>query len=348
MAVRLKDIAADIGVSSITVSKALRNHPDISAETRARVLKRTKELNYQPNLAARALAMGRTFSAGLIVPDLVYPFFAELAKGLSEILNAAGYGLLISSSQEDVTLEAKQIEQMLSRGVDALLLASAQGTAASLKRIEDKGAVCVLIDRSFADWAGNYVGIDDRRAGALATEHLLAVGRRRIAHIGGGRQLSTAAGRLAGYVDAVRAAGLEVPGNYVVSGETFDAQGDVAGYRAMQRLLALEARPDGVFCYNDPGAMGAMQAILDAGLRIPEDVAVIGCGNVLYSQYLRVPLSSIDQQTAEMGRRVGKLALSQIGRKRRRRPERILLEPHVVPRASTVGLVDANHRLQSP
>ncbi len=334
MPVRMKDIAKDIGVSIITVSKALRNHPDISTETRARVLKRIKELNYQPNLAARALATGRTFSAGLIVPDLVHPFFAELAKGLSEVLNAAGYGLLISSSQENTALEAKQIDQMLARGVDALLLASAQASADDLMRITDRNTLCVLIDRGFPDWTGNFVGIDDRRAGILATEHLIWEGCRTIAHIRG-TQVSTALGRLEGYLCTLRARQLEPLAEHVVSGETSDEQGDVSGYHAMQRLLRLRPRPDGVFCYNDPAAMGAMQAILDAGLRIPEDIAVIGCGNVLYSQFLRVPLSSIDQQSVEMGRRAGKLTLAQVGKKRRRKAERIILESRLVPRAST-------------
>jgi LacI family transcriptional regulator len=334
MPVRLKDIAEDVGVSIITVSKALRNHPDISAGTRARVLKRIKELDYQPNFAARALATGRTFSAGLIVPDLVHPFFAELAKGLSEVLSAASYGLLISSSQESTELEAQQIDGMLARGVDALLVASTQLSPGGFKRIEEKGALCVLIDREFSGWNGNFVGIDDKRAGMLATEHLISVGCRRIAHVRG-TQVSTGLGRLDGYLCALHGSGLESRTDYIASGETSDEQGDVSGYRAMQSLLEIDPKPDGVFCYNDPAAMGAMQAILDAGLRIPQDIAVIGCGNVLYSQFLRVPLSSVDQQSTEMGRRAGKLTLSHVGRKRKRKPERILLEPRLIARNST-------------
>lgn len=334
MPVRMKDIAEDIGVSIITVSKALRNHPDISAETRARVLKRIKELNYQPNFAARALATGRTFSAGLIVPDLVHPFFAELAKGLSQVLNEAGYGLLISSSQEQTALEEQQIDQMLARGVDALLLASVQATPDAVAEISKRKVVCVLIDRCFPGWTGNFVGMDDRRVGLMATEHLISAGCRAIAHIRGG-EVSTALGRLEGYRDALCAHGLQPEPEYVVSAGTADEQGDVSGYRAMQRLLRLERRPDGVFCFNDPAAMGAMQAILDAGLRIPEDVALIGCGNVLYSGFLRVPLSSIDQQSAEMGRRIGRLTLGQLGKGRRRKPGRVLIEPRLVVRDST-------------
>lgn len=334
MPVRMKDIAKDIGVSIITVSKALRNHPDISAKTRALVLKRTRELNYQPNFAARALATGRSHSAGLIVPDLVHPFFAELAKGLSETLSAAGYGLLISSSQESADMERKQIDQMLARGVDALLVASTQFTSESFRNIEERDALCVLVDRAFPDWTGSLVASDDKLAGVLATEHLISSGCRNIAHIRG-TAVSTAQGRLDGYISALRANGIEPRQDYITSGERSDEDGDLSGYRAMQRLLALNPRPDGVFCHNDPAALGAMQAIFDAGLEIPRDISVIGCGNVKYSQFLRVALSTIDQQTAEMGRCAGKLMLAHAGKKRKRKPERILLEPRLIARAST-------------
>lgn len=158
MAVRLKDIARDLGVSVVTVSKVLRNHSDISDETRDRVLKRMKELNYRPNLAARALVTGRSFSVGLVVPDLVHPFFAEVAKGLSKILRKKGYSLLIASSEEDPELEQQELDMMLARRVDALVVASAQWTVESFRRIEEQKTPYVLIDRQFAGLAANFVG----------------------------------------------------------------------------------------------------------------------------------------------------------------------------------------------
>src|SRR3982751_4098285 len=126
MSVRLKDIAQDLNVSVVTVSKVLRDHPDISPETRERVLKRMKELNYRPNLAARALVTGRTYAIGLIVPDLVHPFFGEVAKALSSVLRAKSYSLVLSSSEDDSKLELQEIEQLLSRRVDVLIVASTQ------------------------------------------------------------------------------------------------------------------------------------------------------------------------------------------------------------------------------
>jgi LacI family transcriptional regulator len=335
MASRMKDIARDVGVSVITVSKVLRNHPDISEETRRKVLKRMKELNYQPNFAARALVTGRTLSLGLIVPDLVHPFFAEVAKGLARVLRERGYGLLIASSEENVDLERREIDQMLARGVDALIIASAQWTVESFRGIEERNVPYVLIDRQFAGLAANFVGIDDAAAGLIATEHLIEVGCRRIAHIRG-PAVSTAMGRLAGYERALLRHGIEARREYVVQEETGDEAGDASGRRAMAQLLSLDPRPDGVFCYNDPAAMGAMMAILEAGLKIPDDIAVIGCGNVLYAPFLRVPLSSIDQSSALIGSRAGELALKLIEAKTPSKPESILMEPRLVARASTM------------
>jgi LacI family transcriptional regulator len=161
MAVRMKDIAQDLGVSVITVSKALRNHTDISAATRARVLKRVAELNYQPNYAAQALVTGRTHTMGLVVPDLVHSFHSEVAKGLAGILRKNGYSLLISSSEENPEVEKQAIDQLIARRVDALLVASTQWTAEAFQRVEDANIPYILLDRFFSGLAANFVGVDD-------------------------------------------------------------------------------------------------------------------------------------------------------------------------------------------
>ncbi len=335
MAVRMKDIARDLGVSVVTVSKVLRNHSDIGSETRERVLKRMKELNYRPNLAARALVTGRTHTIGLVVPDLVHPFFAEVAKGLSRVLRKKSYSLLISSSEEDPELEQDEIDQLLARRVDAIVIASAQWTVESFRRIEEQKTPYVLIDRRFTGLPANFVGVDDERVGELATEHLIEAGCRRIAHLRG-PEVSTALGRLEGYRRALASHNLALPAAYVVAGRSSDDAANVSGYDAMQELLRLDPRPDAVFCYNDPTAMGALKAILERGLRVPEDVAVIGCGNVRYSQYLRVPLSSVDQDSSGIGERAARLALALIEAKGApARPKTVLLEPTVAAREST-------------
>src|SRR6059058_5197895 len=148
MSTRMKDIARDLGVSVITISKVLRNHPDIGDETRQRVLARVKELDYRPNLAARSLVTGRTYLIGLVVPDLLHPFFAEIAKSLSEVLRQSGYYLIVSSSDEDPDLEEQEIDQLLARRLDTLIVASCRSTVDMFFRIEKQQTPYVLIDRA--------------------------------------------------------------------------------------------------------------------------------------------------------------------------------------------------------
>ncbi|MBV9265215.1 MAG: LacI family DNA-binding transcriptional regulator [Acidobacteriaceae bacterium] len=335
MAVRLKDIARDLGVSVVTVSKVLRNHEDISTETRDRVLKRMKELNYQPNLAARALVTGRSHLMGLVVPDLVHPFFAQVAKGVSSVLRNRGYGLVIASSEEDPDLERQEIGQMLARRLDGLLIASTQWTVESFRKIEEQQRPYVLVDRKFNGLPANFVGSDDVAIGRMATTHLLENGCKRLAYIGG-EHVSTAIERLEGFRGALTSAGLPISNEYIVCRPHYDDAGDVTGYKAAKELLALTSIPDGIFCNNDPLAMGVMDAILEAGLRIPEDICIIGAGNVRYAGALRVPLSSIDQDSALLGSRSAELALSLVQAKTPQRPKQIIIPPQLVVRQSSM------------
>jgi len=336
MPVRMKDIARELGTSVVTVSKVLRNHPDIGEKTRARVLKRMKELNYQPNLAARSLSTGRTCSVGLVVPDLLHPFFARIAAVVSAELRKHRYGLVISSSEEDPELERQEIEQLIARRVDVLLIASAQSSTQSFKFIEQQKVPYVLVDRSFAGLKANYLGIDDRAAGILATSHLMDQDCRHVAHIRG-PQVSTGAGRLEGYRQALAARKRKpLPGHIVSLGSSGDHRGEPGGYACARQLLAHKVRPDGIFCFNDPSALGAMRAVLEAGLRIPEDIAVVGCGNLSYSDMLRVPLSSVDQDCDKLGERAAALALSLAQNKKPLQPKTELIAPRLVVRASSL------------
>jgi LacI family transcriptional regulator len=170
--------------------------------------------------------------------------------------------------------------------------------------------------------------------GRQATEHLISVGCRRIAHIRG-PATSTAVGRLEGYTQALAGSDLSQLQDYVVVGRSPDVDSWISGNEAMKKLLGLDTTPDGVFCYNDPIAIGAIDAILEAGLRVPQDIAVIGCGNLHFDKSLRVPLSSVDQQSRAIGERAGKLVLSLIEAKVPPQPKSIMLQPAVVPREST-------------
>ena len=308
MAIRLKDIARDLGISTVTVSKVLRGNKDISEKTRARVLKRMQELNYKPNMLARGLASGRTYTVGLVVPDLVHPFFAEFAKSLAGTLRGAQMALLLASSEESPELEQQEIRTLLGRNVDVLLIASCQAQLKSFYELGDERTPFLLVDRNFPYLAAHFIGSDDYEIGRIATEHLISIGKRRIAHIGG-RVMSPSVERLRGYRDTLRRHQLDSPEERIVTRERVEESGDDAGYQAMQELLSLRNRPDAVFCYNDLTAIGAMEAARAAGLSVPEDIAFVGAGNLRYARYLRVPLTSVDQQPEKLGLRAGELAL---------------------------------------
>jgi LacI family transcriptional regulator len=327
----MKDIASDLGVSLMTVSKALRNHVDISSETRSRVVKRAQQLGYQPNWAARSLVAHRTYMAGLVIPDLMHSFFAEVAKAAACKLAPRGYQIIIANSEENAEAEKREIEALLARSVDGLIIASAQRSGGWLRRTLGRCRVpCVLIDRKVRGVEACYVGVDDVEVGSLATRHLLEQGCQRIAHIQG-PPISTGRGRLLGYRRVLAEHRLKWAPEYVVPGW----HQDVTGHSAMQKLLRLSPPPDGVFCYNDPVAAGAIQAVFEAGLKIPDDVAIVGSGNVHYSDLLRPPLSTVDQSSHAIGETAAEQLLKCIENKRPCRSERILIPVRLVVRESS-------------
>lgn len=334
MTVTMKDIARDLGIAIITVSKVIRNQPDVSDKTRRRVLDRIKELNYTPNLAARALVTGRTNLVGLVVPDLLHTFFAEIAKSISSALLKKDYHLIIATTDENPELEERTVNRLLARNLDALIVASASTTPALFKRLQDQGHHLVLIDRRFPDLDTNYVGADDEMIGTLATEHLLKMGCKRIAHLRG-PDTSPGRGRLNGYLRALAKSKIKPLPSYVYAQSTVDVHGSERGADLMRQMLNLDHPPDGVFTYNDPMAIGAIEAVLGAGLRVPEDVAVIGAGNLYYGAKLRIPLSSIDQRTEEIGKRAARLTLSLLESKARPRSKVVVVQPNLIIRDSS-------------
>ena len=334
MAVKMKDIALDLGVSLVTVSKALRNHPDISKRTRERIEAKVKELNYRPNLAARSLVTGRSSLIGFIVPDLIHPFFADVAKGLSLALRQKGYFLLVSSSEEDPVLEQEEIDHMMAHRLDAFVIASCATEPEGLRLTQAGDTPIILLDRFFEGMPSHFVGCDDYAAGKLATEHLISIGCKRIAHIRGPEN-STGRRRLKAFVDTMSKHGMRLPEEYIVEARSADADGKQHGAEALKKLAELKRPPDGVFCYNDVIATGViMQAPLE-GLNVPDDLAVIGCGNLHFDDSIRVPLSSIDQRSREIGTRAAKLVLELVTEEEQPPMRKIVLQPKLVVRTST-------------
>jgi len=334
MTVKMKDIARDLGVSVVTISKALRDHPDISKATRERVLKRVQELRYRPNLTARSLVTGRSSLIGLIVPDLLHPFFADVAKGLSMALRKQGYFVLVTSSEEDAELEQQEMDHMMAHRLDAIVVASCSADPAFLRSVQSSDAPLILIDRSFRNFPTHFVGSDDYLAGKLATEHLIAIGCKRIVHLRGPDN-SVGKRRLKGFLDTMKKHKREVPENCIVPVPKVDVEGGKYGSALVEHLKQMRPMPDGLFCYNDVIAMGVIAGARAKGISVPDELAVIGCGNLHYDDQISVPLSSIDQRSNEIGSRTAKLILEILKAPERSECKEIILQPRLVARAST-------------
>jgi len=268
----------------------------------------------------------------VIIPDLMHSFFAEVAKGIARKFEPLGYQIVISNSEENPDTEIRQLQALLDRNVDGVIIASAQlhGRGELFKLLENRKVPYVLIDRMPTDYEGHYVGVQDEEIGAMATKHLIEQGCQRIAHLKG-PAISPGSGRLRGYRRTLAKHGLEALSEYVVSGQHEDG----SGYEGMRQLLRLKRRPDGVFCYNDPVAAGAIKAILEAGLDVPGDIAVIGAGNVHYSDLLRIPLSTIDQSSTVIGESAAELLAHCIEEKKPIPARRVLIPPRLIVRESS-------------
>jgi len=334
MNVRLKDIARDLGVSVVTVSRALHDRPDIAKETKAKILQRVKELNYRPNLTARSLVTGRSSLIGCVVPDLIHPFFGEIAKALSAALREQGYYVIVASSESDPELEQDEIEHMLAHHLDCLVLASCRDDRNALHLIREAGVPLVLIDRKLRGLDSNFVGVNDFKVGELATDHLIQQGCRRIAHIRG-PETSVGNDRAEGYAATLRHHGMAVNDKHIVSFYASDSDGETRGRRAMDAILSLKPCPDGLFCFNDSLAVGAMFRAFEAGLSVPGDIAVVGCGNFHYSSKLQVPLSSVDQRAREIGERTARMISKLLDKSPSQRSRKVILEPQLIARASS-------------
>jgi LacI family transcriptional regulator len=331
----MKRIAGELGVSITTVSKVLNNRDDIGHATRARVLAKVAELGYQPNAVARSLTLRRTHTLGVVIPDLMHSFFVEIVAGLESVARTNGFGLLLCSSNENPVREREDIEMLRQRQVDGIVLASANaaGNTDLLQRLGALGIGLVMIDRDdHPDVRCDRVLTDDEMVGRIATTHLIEQGRRAIAHIGG-PSIVHAKRRADGYKAALKAHRIKGRAEWIARGGFMEAD----GFRAMKKLLTLKPRPDAVFAANDPAAIGAMKAIWSAGLRVPEDVAVVGAGDIALGDLLRVPLTTISWSREELGKRAGELILDRIGPTPADKFRRVVIPPQLVVRRSSGG-----------
>ena len=331
----MKRVADELGVSITTVSKVLNNRSDIGDATRARVLAKVAELGYQPNAVARSLTLRRTRTLGIIIPDLMHSFFVEIVAGIESIARNRGYGLLLCSSNEDPRKEREEVEILRQRQVDGVVLASvnAAGNTDLLQDLASHGIGLVMIDRDdHAAVRCDRVVTDDEQVGLMATAHLLDQGRKAIAHIAG-PAIVHARRRTAGYRAALRGRGLRPRPEWILRGGFMEAD----GYRAMKKLLAQKPPVDAVFAANDPAAIGAMKAIWESGRQVPDDIAVVGAGDIAHGDLLRVPLTTVSWSRDDLGKRAAELILERIDPEPPSGFKRVVIPPRLVVRRSSGG-----------
>jgi LacI family transcriptional regulator len=332
----MKRIAGELGVSITTVSKVLNNRDDIGHATRQRVLAKVAELGYQPNAVARSLTLRRTRTLGVVIPDLMHSFFVEIVAGLETVASARGYGLLLCSSNEDPIKERAEIDMLRQRQVDGIILASvnASGNTDLLQKLASLGIGLVMIDRDDHPVVKcDRVVTDDVEVGRLATTHLIEQGRKAIAHILG-PPIVHAKRRAEGYRASLKAHKLRSRAEWVVRGGFMETD----GYRAMKKLLAAKPRVDAVFAANDPAAIGAMKATWDARLRVPEDIAIVGAGDIALGDLLRVPLSTVSWSRDQQGKEAARLLLDRLGpNPSLEKFQSVVIPPQLIVRRSSGG-----------
>lgn len=299
----LKRIAQDLNLSPMSVSRALHGQKGVGEETRKRVQDYARRIHYRPNLAARALVKRKTQVLGVIFPSLRQTFWADIVIGIEEVAKSEGYTVLLAHSNDQSEVEREEIETLLARQVDALLIASSdpEANADVLRRVCTSSRPLILFDRYARNLDAPGVFCDDRDGGRRATAHLIGLGYRRIAHLAGPPALSVARDRRLGYEDAMAAASLSE--QIVECG--FGEEAGRAGMRALLDLGPVEA----VFAAHDPIAFGVLDVLKERGLCVPADIALVGYTDVDHARHLAVPLTVMAQPTLEMGRATARLAL---------------------------------------
>ena len=339
MPTTLGDIARALNVSKMTVSRAINNHPEINPETRARVLAAAQKMNYRPNQFARALTSKHSYLIGIVVPDLMHSYFAEICRGVESRARPAGYQNLICSTDEEARKELDEIEALWTR-TDGLIVASSLTTreAKSYRKLLNDGGKIVLIDRLLEGLRCPAVTTDDVQVGVLATEHLIKLGHRRIGHLRG-TSASTSQGRLEGYKQAMSKSRHRVDKSLVHDCGFTESD----GLAAMKRWIAKGNLPTAIFAANDPAAIGAIEALHEAGFDVPNDVALVGAGNIHYGDMLRVPLTTVSWSTAAMGQAAAELLLELIdGKTSSAKPRTVTIPPTLVVRHSCGAVKQKN------
>lgn len=296
----IKDIANVLNISPAAVSKALHNDSRISEKTKKAVKQVAKNLNYQPNHLASALRSGKSNLVGVIVPRTNSNFFSSVLQNIEEVLNKEGYNIIITQSSESFTKECDNIDALLYTQVDGIIASMANETVKldHFEKVKSKGIPLILFDRGENDLNVDYVGIDDYNSSQIIVKHLVEQGCKRIAHIGGFKRTRIYNNRIRGYIDALKH--YHLPLDKELLSESNLTIED--GRAKMEQLLALDKKPDAVYVAGDYAALGALQVMKEHGIKIPDEIALIGFGNEPFTALVTPSITSIEQQSEKIGK----------------------------------------------
>lgn len=334
---KLEDVANLAGVSKSTASRILAAAEGVrvpySPATQRKVLAATVKLGYKPSKLARGLTMAKTGIIGLVVPSLTDSFFPSVTSAIKKRLAEAGHSVILADANADSEIQRARIQDLLSWHVDGLIIAPTQaaGEAGLFWDLWQRKIPFVLLDRTFPETPFCSVSTQDETGASLAVEHLIGTGCRRIACAGGPLGISTNRLRHTGYANALIRHSILPKSDYAVS----TAPTEEGGKEALSRILALNPRPDGVFCFSDLVAFGILQACVHRGIPVPQELAVVGYADLPHSDILKVALTTVRQPRALLGRRAAEVLLASIGKSGH--SEQVTLPVELVVRESTIG-----------
>jgi LacI family transcriptional regulator len=328
----IKDIAKTLQLSTSTVSRALRNAPDVSGQTKKAVQLLSEKLNYQPNKLALSLQQNQTHTIGVLVPNLDY-VLATMVKGIDEVALEAGYTVMVCQSNESFGREIVNTRRLLDSLVDGFLvsISSETKTFEHIRKIRDKNLPMIVFDRVSPDLTAPSVRIDNKDGGCQATEHLIEQGYKRIAILAGPKNLTISNLRMEGYISALKKHRMKVDTDLMVHCD-FNQQ---YAYTATLELLSMKQRPDAIFTISDRMAIGAMLAIKEKGLKMPKDIGLVGFNNEPVVNLVTPRISSVDQPAFELGKTAAKLFIERMHNENMDDVE-IVLKPKLVVRESSL------------
>jgi len=311
--ITIKDIARELGISPSTVSRALKDHPDISTATKKAVNELAQKLNYQPNIVALSLRSKKTNTLGVVIPEVVHFFFSTVINGIESVAHQAGYSVILAQSRESAKVEAGSLKTMFNSRVDGILLSISRETTdvEHIEWIMKRGMPLVFFDRKYDMPSVSSVTVDDYAGAKKAVKHLIDQGNKKIMHIKGPSHLLITVDRYRGYADALKEAGIPEDTNLLFSCET----GEIGeACEEIKKRLPKE-QPEAIFASTDPLAIGAIKGIKEMGLSVPNDIAVAGFSNWQNGEFMQPTLTTVDQPGFEMGQEAAKLLISQIEQK---------------------------------